>query len=144
MQLTTTLPTFIVILSALFTLSFSPTLQCPSEVKAQNSSQQTITILLGESEVMTKGGAWDNLFYGADQGKHCAQKALKLNPGAKVASTMCQLARTCEFPRRFRLKLKVESGGRARYFTHYFPSSTGFTSAGSTEIDLGDLARHVR
>lgn len=99
---------------------------------------------MSESEVMPQDGAWANLYYGHDNASHCGQKTISIPPGGRFRQQVCSLGRTCEIPRRFRLKLKVESAGKASYFTVYFPSSNGFTRSGIQELDLGDLGSYGR
>ncbi|MEO1452072.1 MAG: hypothetical protein AAFV07_21245 [Bacteroidota bacterium] len=144
MQLSKTFPFIMLVALYLLLTSFAISPQCPVYLEANNDGPHTISILLSESEVMERGGNWNNLYYGAQNSRNCAIKALKLAPKATIAKALCNLPRTCELPRRFRFKLKVESDGQARYFTMYFPSSSGFTEAGLKSINLGDLSSFSR
>ena len=114
---------------SMMTLDTLPTsLGCKINIKAENKSTKTITVL--NQEVKVQLGFYKQ-FYG---------KNLVYRSKSGVLARTHQLDLACNINRRYRFKVKAVHNGKTSVKTIYYPGPNKFTK--KVNIDLGNLGRY--
>lgn len=109
-------------------------------IKAHNTSNRDLYVVLERSEVRTKqlvAGPWSTL------DTKCPLNQMHLQANADIETTTCELDLSGNLQRQYKFLIQEKVDGRVVNTQWvYFPSANDWAASNTRTIGLGDISRH--